>query len=1551
MPGTDQQRQAGQRNLEERARLVVRLATEGLGDQEFSPLVPPVSFDMDRLGVDADLVRRLHCRFQAQLQAGRIKLPLIADQVFPVDVPQGCQGRGWVAAERSSDDPSEARITSAALSFDPPLVLHNIVPVLARLNSVFKDHELGALLGRLRRLAASPTASAGVHRLRRSISGRLRPRLDRWLPPDTPERQVLHELRTGLQHGSERVAQVELRHVSARPVLRGDSWLLDLRFTGLVQVLGRAPVPFEDLHVPYLVIPYPYASLARLMSGKPLATAQLRTESIPTADLAITLAQLLVSLRGNADLHTDLPAVEVHAHLPDGGTLRSELQLPEPARVRLRFAARVQAEQVQVELEDVAVDLDGDTLGLEGQVGIRVLEPPGDDPRSTVMGCCALAAVDGGWPADKLRLSLSGRLRPGSSLASLDARVSYTQPVLRGGVDAQARLEDLRLEGSGAIDLDPETGQGRTQSLSMSFASGFRVLDGSYLDDGTTLLRLRQLEGSLSGSLQASGAAEACLELEGRAQVRLEGATRVSALPELDIDDGELLSQVRAGLSFQGRASSTELDGGPLELDFGGSRLELDLQQVKLELGSRQLELPAGSSLVTDVVEGVLDTTGLGRARVGVAYDLRGQSPVLRGSAGQVVEPLVAELRSGELELAVNAVGGLSISGPEGGLYDARYFNALINPDQELERWFELLASDEALDHVIDAVRVFTDEGADLLEQLRSFARRVDAAMDAEGVEQPADAIPGPTLARLLSRILVEGPELQGRILPLVEQVTDGDGLDVIATKRLLDEVLPPHEYGFEVDRTVRWLAQVLGPTEPLAVRAVKEQPSLAEQPGYVALFSGLPPAGEIYGTVMDSAPLPAGFAQRVARVAPYLSLVQLDWLIAQDRDDWGEVALARLGVIRAIKQRVRAIAESYGGLGYAPQAMAIAMFLPPSVKGSAGLAAVRVPGEPSDLLVHPDCLLGPDDVAVLLQAGLAAALQGRVVQHNQRLLLDLVFHQPPAFARQVLVEMCQNSPRILVSELNALLALEQGALRQPLDLVRLLSERLGVQIPRLDDFLAGGRRARHSYYEALNTAADVILAEAEPARALRTWLQVRRVPVPDNPSPPRELVRSSRAAIRDADALGRACTFTGREVAKRRRARQAYERAFAACTELLAEEPRAFQLPWLRSFWARNYDALVLLSVVRNAQQRVDRVREWLVARSGRPVPRAEQALLDAVIDVLYAYPADRRALKGDPLVRLLMDPPPGRYDFTIVSAMGVVTEGAAGRELEDAFSRLYELRGVSVVRADTATARSLDYNAQRVEEAVRGVSTPWGWIGYSQGCANGLWTESCLVAGTPEQQALLAGLRCRHLLFSATNGSAHGGCGDLKFLRAMVDGDRFLSHYQALFSRQAIQVALRAIRQLLDAPVFVKTMGGVDSLSSEGVLTLGREGQFLDTAPTTITRGVVRQDYLPEALELLSNVLTRQVETEEHDTQVTAHEAVGHPVHVDNAWARRMRACDIGCRVQSTHHWSPLLYTVEFITTERDRERCIYDFPKDRHVFPWVEINARFGVIERVR
>ena len=787
--------------------------------------------------------------------------------------------------------------------------------------------------------------------------------------------------------------------------------------------------------------------------------------------------------------------------------------------------------------------------------------------------------------------------------------------------------------------------------------------------------------------------------------------------------------------------------------------------------------------------------------------------------------------------------------------------------------------------------------------------------------------------------------ELIGRVYPLVKQVTDGRGLDVFATKKLLADVLGEHEYAWEVDRVVRWLSRLLGPTAAVPPFSVRELVPLAEVEEFRRRHEGLPSAAELYATVRGRAPLPEGFSALVARIAPYLAGEQVRWLLAQDRTDWRPQDLARLHHVAEVNRRVGMIASSYGGLAFLPQSLAISLFL--------GEALAM--GEPSEGAPEPPVplatgLLGPAAAAVLLQAGLASVAKARTSQRNQRLLLDHVLAQPPDYLRAVLVELSGRSPRVLAGLLYALLGLEQRCCREPLDLVAELSSRLETVLPRLSDYLAGGSKARLGYYKALNNAAELILRESEPWLALKAHLQQDRRPVPPRPvegARLRPLAEAARGAIREADALGARCRFSGRDAPRQRRARQAYEEAFAACRRLLDAEPHAFQLPWFKEFWARNHEALVVLSVVDNVRQHVDDVRRWLRVRTGAPIPRGTQALVEAVVGALYHFEDDRARLLADPLVRLLIAPPAGRYDFTVVSAMGVVTEGARGTELSAAYDRLRDRRGVEVIRADTETFFSLEHNARRIRQAAAEARGPWGYVGYSQGCANALQAEAELVSGTPDQQALAARLRCRNLLFSSFNGSAHGTCSDRKLLRAIDDGERFLKHYQGVFSRRAIELAQGSLQQLMDSRLFVNTMLSSESLSHEGVWYLQREGQFVGHAPTSIVRGVVTEEILPEALEWLANVLARQVEHGRHDTQVTIEDAVGHPRWVRNAQAALLRRCDMGCLVQATHHWSPLLAETEFITTERDRARGIYDFPKDRHVVPWVEVNARFGVI----
>ncbi len=1554
-------------------RLELRLEPGPQLPPDFAPLAPPATVRLVTDQLTGDCVDHLHTELNVSLRPGSYVFGVTDADPLEVEVDADCVCQAWITANRGLDQVEhKSMVTAAELSFEPAVTLTNVWSTLSRLHTLFEDRDLAAVRKHLARLAKSDTA-ARAQRLGLEWLGRLdsglaivsaaEPRLGQRIEEVKAQlargaELFLHEIEGGaglvreeLKHSSGRLPLIRLSHVSARPVQRRGAWELQLRFSGEFGYEGRAMTRFEDVVLPQTVFPAPHALLELLLSDNPLASANMHRDRFDQRGLALEAARLVAEVEGHFEATVHLPILAARLPTPDLGETAVALAFGDPAVIRGNITATGGPDSVRINVTGLEVGTADHRLRGDVSVGITARESEGD-----VTIRCVEAVFDEQWPDDLLALEVALKVEPGSSVETLDVTLDVEQPLMAETTGLSLQMHELTLDGELAFSTGKPDGVSLLDRAAVSFGSGVDIPPGSHLEDGVMSVVPRLADGRISGHAERTADGGLVVQLEGQTGLTLETTTRVEAFPELDIDDGVLAGWGVVHVSFDGRLRTSPLCGRLVDLDVSGTCAELVVNETRLEMGPRSLTLPAGSTVSVRLPLGHLSTAGIGEAVFEVDWDFQSASPVL-SAHGRSVEIFVPDLRQSRLTVTLSPVGGVTISGHEGGLYDARFFNALVNPGAEVERWLEILDDDDAMDKVLGTLRLFTAGGADVLDEIRDFANRVRAILEQESIHKAGDFLPGRAIARVLSRVLVDDLELEERIFPLVKQVTDGGGLDVSATKRLLSEHLADHDYEFELDRGLRIVARLLAPTEPLPPREMEEVTPLTDAPRYADRFSHLISARELYAAVLSAEPLPSPFTGRVARVAPYLTLAQLEALLCASRTDWEGADLHKLRAVRSIKERVHQIAESYGGMAFLPQAYAIGFFIGEAVRrrqkvgrGSGDAPVEAVPKDGYDI-AHG--LLGPQEVGVLLQSGLASIWKGGPVQVNQRLLLDYVLRQPPEFFREVLVEMAGRSARALTGVLYALLQLDQGIMVEPIDVGQVIADRLGVPVPRIKDYMAGGRWARESHMEALSRTAELILAEAEPYLALKEHLQVVRHSVP----PPiheatdhRKLTAAAIDAIAEADRLGDECTFKGNEPARRKRAKRAYEAAFAACVDLRAVEPEAFGLDWFKSFWARNHEALVVLSVVRNHQQDVDQVRHWLKVRHSTEPPTSEQGLVTAVIDALYYYEEDRARLSGDPLVRLLIDPPPGLYDFTIISAMGVITEGAKGTELQDAYRRIYEQRGVRVLRADTQTARSLEFNADRIEDAVRQATTPWGYIGYSQGCANGLRVESLLLGGTPDQQALARELRCRNLLFSAINGSAHGTCGDQKFLRAMIDGDRFLKHYQAVFSSKAIGAALDNIGLLLDSRPFVHSQGGVDSLSYAGIRALVRDGQFKADVPTSIMRGIVEPQTTPEALEMLSNVLSKQIEETNHDTQVTTTEALGHPVWVVSPFGRVLKKCDMGCLVQRTHHWSPLYYATDFVTTDRDRDQAIYEFPKDRHVFPWVEVNARFGVIDRL-
>ncbi|KAL7554360.1 hypothetical protein ACHAWF_017793 [Thalassiosira exigua] len=1239
----------------------------------------------------------------------------------------------------------------------------------------------------------------------------------------------------------------------------------------------------------------------------------------------------------------------------------------------------------------------------------------------------------------------------------------------------------------------------------------------SYFDDGNTR-SVPQMDGGrvmfrILGGLDetmVSGSAKPDVTLVkegikviadfGVSSFSSSGETKVNEFPELEVFEGSRLRSFILG-TFDGSVTchlrpqslvgvSTSSSGpnvfNPLEayeIDFSGSSVSLRLKEASFNLDHRRVIVPTETTFAVKVQHSVVNMMFEGTTECELAWDFQGSSPIFQTSpVGQTpsqcshedrkqVPLLIKDLCQGRLNLDVSSVGGLSfkqastLREDKVGLYDWKFFNALVSPDDDSPaRIMDVLHDKKTMHQLLAVMKLINSDIERASRYILTKVWRAKEVIDQEGISDPGQAIPGYKLARLMSLFLCDDTSQVDDVLPLIRRVVAGDGLDVIKAKDLLRKHVEAYdEWAAEIDRGVKWAAVLLGPATIQYQIEETKAPPLCESTA--SCYEGIPTAKELYEILHDKPQLPLdpSFSNLVSRIAPYMTLRQVRYVLhVRPSSHWQSFDLKRLRYVYSIKKKVHEISESYGGLSFMPQSFFVSIFLGEATRSSlrattatedvdrmepavvnsrkhtrlsilrhqqfgdispgdefdtdnfmspagrvasapnlAGLhksipdspSAKLTPSRVEDLL--GDSLLGPQDIAVLLQAGLTSAMKGStVVQLNQRMLLDLMASQPKSFAIAVLAELGNDGPRTLASALMALCEVDQGSFKeaQRINMHNLLESWLpGLKIPKREDYLAGGRWARQSFYEAIFSVANSILDLSESYVGLKLRIQQVRHNNERDPLPkPMELsndfkhqptskltsaIASAMTKISYADKVGEMAAQDLRRAKDCSVAISAYKDAFAACSQVLSIDKLAFHADWFKAFYRRNYDALMVKSIYDNAVDDVDNVRVWIEAlrRGGMgvdltdpnlnapgpnpdsfeyamakvfsPIParksepffthperQSEQELIDAIIEAIFYDQNERDFIKCDPLVRLLISNEPGNYNFTIITAMGVITEGKKGLELQSAIERLEKQRGVKTIRADTGTARSIDYNATKIEEAVE------------------IATKLKRPYGTPDQQKVLHGengLVCRQLLFSAANGSMHGPATEAKVHQLITMCEDFFKYQQGYFSRAFISSTLEVLNDILDSSAFQKSMGGAKSFLPDALVEFWREAQHLPHIPTCVLRGVLEPHTTPESLEMISNLLTKQSGSALQDSQVHVFDAVGHPVYVKNRNGRILKATDMGGAIQRSHHWSPLSEEVEFVRTVKDVQQATFDCAKDRHIFPWCDVNVRFGII----
>ncbi|MCK5799311.1 MAG: hypothetical protein KAI47_19105 [Deltaproteobacteria bacterium] len=1472
----------------------------------FEPLRIPEHANVLLGGPLPNVVAEADVDLRVDLEAGQHLLHLGDGVPVLAIVEPGSQAEVKVALGSGPRDESE--LQHLDVRFSPALTLHNLVGAAAALA------ETTPILRRL---------------------------------PD-PLRAVIELGAASADHA----LSLELRGLTLTTRVDGHERWIQPALHGSLRLVDRLALPLDAFPIPHALLPTIHPGILALLQSPLAATIRGLLNEEFRAALTTALTALVARVTGKLRAKIRPPAFSLGYTTGDGTHRQIDIAVDDTLTLEGTLTAEGQGDTLEGQGVLTLTSAAGQgTLSLtlsahldrEQREPQDALAPRGQDrtrnnqPQATFIPGLRDATVEVDLAKD-------------STLPPLNITLWQENPLCSGRSSIDLRFDPCTLEGGLRLNLATER-LTPTIIRTLHLATRLHEESSKLTIDAGDFRAENPLDGALDLTL-AKHPEGLRWDIDFSGEVEHDIEASLTPIAEFDLQEGTVHGRARSTSHLHLRPTFRLSDDNATRIDLDQSSLSIALDIFELTLDRRTFTLPQATEVKVTLHRGGLTPHALLPATLDLSWDLHGE-PFLLHFGDRHVSLFTADLRAGNLTADLDEAGKLSFSGGRNdGLYGIRYFQALLNPGKDLATWYEIFKSDDAIRHVVDALSIFSEELAENLCDLRQLALAGHRILRREGIVDPKNFIPRQAMARVFSLLLVGDASLQDELIPILKHATEGHGLPLAAIKNLLHRELGEFEVDYEIDVILNWLHRVLKAGNLYPPAEAIEEPPLVLDPRHREILAELPSAREIYGRV-EAQTIDVALSERLADLAPHLDRDQLAYLLRHsDAPGWTTAARHRLRYVSEIKERVARISTGYGGIEYATQPYTIGAFIGEAI---GPLPGINSPAEKASPTWPPPSALGAEDVAILLQAGLAMARQDQRAQLNNRLLLESMRSRGSAFTREVFIELGQQSRRALSGILYAFIEQDQDQLQEPEDLVAFLRSHLDLEIPRQQDFLAGGRRARESYYQALDDVAARLIADADAYLARKQHLQEMRHPLPPPPlvtsrKSADKASKAAQAAIAKADALGAQCLFSGKRKGPQKRAQTAYRRAFASCADFLKIEPRGFTLNWFKRFWWRNEAALRVLASVRAYQEDLDDVRSWLAVQEGKNLEHAsEQALVDAFISALFYEDKTRDALDADPLVRLLIDPPEGRYDFSIVSCMGVITDGQEGTELQGAFDRLAQRRGIRIIRAATGNGRSLEYNAQKIIEAIETCDTPWGIVGYSQGCTNALLAEHRLYTGPPDKQALTERLVCRNLLLSAANGSAHGSSAMEKFSRAMVAGERILKHYQATLSWEAVRIALRTLRAILDSPAFVDTLGGGDSLSFGRARHLHRDGQFLPTVPTSHSRAIVEEDRLPEALEYVFYCLKEMSGGGKQDTQVLITDAIGAATRVANVSTRAFAACDMGSPVLASHHWAPLADEVAFVETPRDKALAVYDGPKDQLVWPWVEVNARFGRIER--
>jgi hypothetical protein len=231
----------------------------------------------------------------------------------------------------------------------------------------------------------------------------------------------------------------------------------------------------------------------------------------------------------------------------------------------------------------------------------------------------------------------------------------------------------------------------------------------------------------------------------GVGALALDSESKVNEFAELDIFEGtklrsvlsgELTGRVSSHLRPQMLSSSLSTTGpnifNPLEayeIDFSGSSLSYKVKESTSTLGHRRVIIPTESTIAAKVIDSVVDMTMEGRTNCELSWDFQGLSPILQVTQvgespahadhehKQQVSLLISPLRQGRINFRISPVGGIAITkaktlrDDKEGLFDWKFFNALVSPDHEsAERLLDVIHDRRTMEKLLQVMKLINTD-------------------------------------------------------------------------------------------------------------------------------------------------------------------------------------------------------------------------------------------------------------------------------------------------------------------------------------------------------------------------------------------------------------------------------------------------------------------------------------------------------------------------------------------------------------------------------------------------------------------------------------------------------------------------------------------------------------------------------------------------------------------------------------------------------------------------------------------------------------------------